>query len=166
MLIDTGATKCFIDDEFCRDLGVRIDTCDAVPLCLANGAKATSLGACNIHVTIGSLDMIIRCQVLHMAPTHDMILGDPWCRAYKADLDFGLQRCRVTNPADKSTHSLQLHGTSDDHPQATPTNVICNLVALKDFTKGLDGHTPVWGVRLHGLMPDDDNDFADLPDLG
>ena len=112
ILLDTGASHCFIDQSFAEQNGFALHpTCTKVQL--ADGSEASSLLKCHVKLNISRHISEVSCYVLDMQQQYDIILGEDWLGKYKANLDYGSKTCSVfknstkflLRPLKEQTHS-------------------------------------------------------------
>jgi hypothetical protein len=96
ILIDSGATNSFVNLRFVQQHKLRLSTSAMPPVEMANGAPEAPAGT--LHQTI-TLQPGARAHcaltAIPLSDAFDVILGDDWCRAHKATLDYGNNSIRV-----------------------------------------------------------------------
>ncbi len=80
VLVDTGASNCYISGQLVQKLGLRI-TPSVRTLTLANGSQATATGSCRFVIQIGAYSATVHAYVLRLNTSFDVILGEDWCKA-------------------------------------------------------------------------------------
>ena len=105
ILVDSGASHCFIDAEFAQTHGFAHRPSKSL-VTLADGQQASTTTKCNVRIRVRVRVTHVRiriqghvseidCFVLDMAQQFDVILGDTWLRKSKAILDFESQTCSL-----------------------------------------------------------------------
>ena len=106
VLIDTGATHCFIDKAFAERLGLRVVPQIGQVAC-GGDMQATTSGFAEFPLKMQSFHGIVQCYVLEM-PSHgfDIILGESWLTPHEAVLDYGSRTVTYCQAGkSKSLHS-------------------------------------------------------------
>ena len=94
ILVDSGASHCFIDAEFAQTHGFAHRPSKSL-VTLADGQQASTTTKCNVRIRIQGHVSEIDCFVLDMAQQFDVMFGDMWLRKSKAILDFESQTCSL-----------------------------------------------------------------------
>ncbi len=85
VLVDTGASSCYISGQLVQKLGLRI-TPSVRRLTLANGNQATATGSCRFVIQIGAYSATVHAYVLRLNTSFDVILEEDWCKANGVDM--------------------------------------------------------------------------------
>ncbi len=84
-LVDTGATHCYISEDFFRKTNLPLRD-QQTWLTLANGAKAVSKGKSVIPIDIQAYQGAVESYILPMSEQFDIILGEDWCEQSKCEI--------------------------------------------------------------------------------
>eukprot|EP00983_Pelagomonas_calceolata_P008572 280332-Pelagomonas_calceolata.AAC.1 len=96
ILIDSGASRCFVDSTFAMHHGfARHPTKTSVKL--ADGTSASASMLTNVRVKFQGHISGISCFVLDMQQQYDVILGETWLQKTNAFLDYETKSCIVGN---------------------------------------------------------------------
>ena len=94
ILLDTGASHCFIDQSFAEQNGLALHP-TRTKVQLADGSEASSLLKCHVKVHLSRHISEVSCYVLDMQQQYDLILGEDWLNKHRANLDYGSKTCSV-----------------------------------------------------------------------
>ena len=103
VFIDGGANTQYIGADTCRAMNAKIRVLDEQPgtVQVGDGHEAKVIGTCRVPVQIGAYKGMVTALVLDkFAKDFDLILGESWLKAYKAQLNYGAygaMRLRVAN---------------------------------------------------------------------
>ena len=97
VLIDSGATQCFVSQEAASKAGVRVDNSrGSIEVEVANGEVIRSAGMAKARLCLQGYCGTISAEVLpNFIPGIDVILGDSWLREQKANLCYDTTTCTV-----------------------------------------------------------------------
>ena len=120
-LLDTGATGSFIDAEFVKRNGLRVQPYHT-NVEVADGSIVSPLGMVQVQLRLGKIIEKTRLVVMNLAPGFEVILGSPWLKAHSAQLDLVSSSCVLKSGSvafklggerieDRSRPSLLLSGT-------------------------------------------------------
>lgn len=129
VLIDTGATHCFVDKAFAERLGLRVVP-EIGQVACGGDMQATTTGFAAFPLKMQSFHGIVKCYVIEM-PQHgfDIILGETWLTPRQAVLDYG-SRTVTYSQAGKSK-SLQ-SGPRDTATDAC-ADISLSLMSAKEL---------------------------------
>lgn len=131
ILVDSGATHCFMDSTFAQSIGVRHKPADSI-IQLANSTEVPATTQCTAIVRIQGHKASVTCYIIDMQQQFDLILGDTWLRKEKAHLDYNLLTCTVHKKG------LALTLFPDKQEQSAPPSVhalLLNNVTLRRHLK-------------------------------
>jgi hypothetical protein len=103
VLVDNGANTQYIGLAQCKKMGAVIMQLKEQPkhVQVGDGRFANVVGACRVHVAIGAYRGFVTALVLdQFSSEFDLVLGESWLKAYKAQLNYGAYsalRLRVAN---------------------------------------------------------------------
>jgi len=103
IFIDGGANTQYIGADTCRAMNATIRTLDEQPgtVQVGDGREAEIIGTCRVPVQIGAYKGCVTALVLNkFSSDFDLVLGESWLKAYKAQLNYGAysaMRLRVAN---------------------------------------------------------------------
>ena len=103
VFIDGGANTQYIGADTCRAIGAKIRVLDEQPgtVQVGDGHEAKVVGTCRVPVQIGAYKGMVTALVLDkFSKDFDLVLGESWLKAYKAQLNYGAygaMRLRVAN---------------------------------------------------------------------
>jgi RNase H-like domain found in reverse transcriptase/Reverse transcriptase (RNA-dependent DNA polymerase)/Integrase zinc binding domain/Chromo (CHRromatin Organisation MOdifier) domain len=103
ILIDNGANTQYVGIQTCKRMGGVITQLKEQPrsVQVGDGRYASVVGACRIPVAIGAYRGFVTALVLdQFSSEFDLVLGESWLKAYKAQLNYGAysaMRLRVAN---------------------------------------------------------------------
>jgi len=105
ILVDNGANTQYVGAATCKRMGGVIVQLKEQPkqVQVGDGRFANVIGACRIPVSIGAYRGFVTALVLdQFSSEFDLVLGESWLKAYKAQLNYGAYsalRLRVANRA-------------------------------------------------------------------
>jgi len=154
-LVDTGATHCYISEDFFRKTNLPLQD-QQTWLTLANGAKAVSKGKSMIQIDIQAYHGAVECYVLPMSEQFDIILGEDWCEQSKCEISY-------------KTYSLTCNdSTGHRHrllTQNTDTSVLCPIVSAIHLEESLQQDDLLYLVHVtEGHRHDNAVQSEQLPD--
>ena len=103
ILIDNGANTQYIGADTCKKMGGTVTQLAEQPrsVQVGDGRFAEVIGACRVPVTVGAYKGFVTALVLDkFSAEFDLVLGESWLKAYKAQLNYGAYsalRLRVAN---------------------------------------------------------------------
>ena len=103
IFIDSGANTQYIGADTCRAMDATIRELDDQPrtVQVGDGHEAEVIGTCRVPVQIGAYKGCVTALVLEkFSKDFDLVLGESWLKAYKAQLNYGAysaMRLRVAN---------------------------------------------------------------------
>jgi hypothetical protein len=165
IFIDGGANTQYVGLETCKRMGGVIVQLKDQPKAVqvGDGRHATVVGACRIPVSIGAYRGFVTALVLdQFSKDFDLVLGESWLKAYKAQLNYGAygaMRLRVANRSivirvgQRGRKTAALNSLiTDDYRQAvrsgtTPADLITTPAQLKKSLKRNNGKYFMINVR-------------------
>jgi hypothetical protein len=106
VLIDTGASECFLNDKFCKQIGLKTQACRPVSVTLGDGSSLTTETACRVSPRIQGISTQATCLVIPMPINVDMILGRDWMIEHSVVLDLATNTCVIKKGA--RTYNLRM----------------------------------------------------------
>jgi len=103
VLIDNGANTQYIGLDVCKRMGAVVTEIPHQPkqVQVGDGRFAKVVGACRVPVAVGAYKGFVTALVLdQFSDEFDLVLGESWLRAYKAQLNYGAYsalKLRVAN---------------------------------------------------------------------
>lgn len=94
ILVDSGASRCFIHSKFAQAVGLTCRTAQRSVI-LADGSKVPAKAECDVPVRIDGHRCIVTAYVIDLATEFDLILGDTWLSAHDAVLSYRHRLCHV-----------------------------------------------------------------------
>lgn len=78
VLIDSGASQCFVSERLARDLGMRVEPTPQFGVCFGDGHKSVSQGLCKgLVVELGTVTVEVDGYLFKLGGV-DLILGVSW----------------------------------------------------------------------------------------
>ena len=106
VLIDTGASECFLNDKFCKQIGLKTQACRPVSVTLGDGRSLSTETACRTSLCIQGISTEANCLVIPMPINVDMILGRDWMIKHNVVLDLATNTCVIQKG--KRTYNLRM----------------------------------------------------------
>ena len=128
-LVDTGATHCFMDSTFAAQIGISQRPV-STSVQLANNTVEHASSQCTPTIHIQGHRTRVSCFIIDMQQQFDIILGDTWLSAVKANIDYASDTCTVQ----KKGQRYKLHPVLKTTPSAAPSSVhsmLLNHIAVK-----------------------------------
>jgi transposase InsO family protein len=103
LFVDGGANTQYIGLSTCKRMGAVITSIPRQPkqVQVGDGRLANIVGACRVPVSVGAYRGFVTALVLdQFSDEFDLVLGESWLRAYKAQLNYGAYsalKLRVAN---------------------------------------------------------------------
>jgi hypothetical protein len=97
ILLDSGATGCFVTSTFVQAANIKVDKSPRVcEIEVANGERILSAGLATARLSLdGYYGTVVAMVLPNAMPGTDVILGDDWLRANKAHLNYTTGLCTV-----------------------------------------------------------------------
>jgi len=97
VLLDTGATGCFVSQSFVQKIGLHVDQpTKAVEVEVASGDRIKAAGTCRMHLRLQGTKSILNAEVLpKFIPDVDIVLGESWLKEHRAKICFDTNTCVV-----------------------------------------------------------------------
>ena len=95
VMMDTGASDCFISEQFCAQVGLKTVDSAHTEVTLGDGRKLMARRTCNPHIAMKGLSATAHCLVIPMPPGLDIILGRNWQQEHRVVLDLEANTCQV-----------------------------------------------------------------------
>jgi hypothetical protein len=130
ILIDSGATHCFIDQTFVEVNGIKQSPFDSEVI-VADGSTLTSTTQARVNLKIQGYKALVTCIVMNMqGQPFEVILGDTWSQAADAVVAFKAKTCAVRKGTQRHVlHAMALDKSPDQPSHATP--ILLNTVRIK-----------------------------------
>jgi hypothetical protein len=130
ILIDSGATHCFIDQTFVEVNGIKQSPFDSEVI-VADGSTLTSTTQARVYLEIQGYKVLVTCIVMNMqGQPFGVILGDTWSQAADAVVAFKAKTCVVRKGTQRHVlHAMALDKSPDQPSHATP--LLLNAVRIK-----------------------------------
>jgi len=128
-LVDTGATHCFMDSTFAAQIGIS-QKAVSTSVQLANNTVEHASSQCTPYINIQGHRARVTCFIIDMQQQFDIILGDTWLSAVKANIDYASNTCTVQKKGQK----FKLHPEIEAIPSAIPSTIhsmLLNHIAVK-----------------------------------
>ena len=95
ILLDSGASDCFVDEQFAKRVGIHARLTKNETLTLGDGHTSCVTGMVKLHLSLGAFHGSHKFFVTRLGNGVDVVLGDDWLRTRKAILDYGKGTCIV-----------------------------------------------------------------------
>ncbi len=130
-LVDTGATHCFMDSTFAKEIGISVQLVDTA-VQMANNSVEHATSQCTPHIKIQGHGTRVTCFIIDMQQQFDIILGGTWLTAVGTNIDFASNTCTVKKKGQQ--HRLHPDSKSADQPVTHPANIhslLLNHISVK-----------------------------------
>ncbi len=93
--MDSMAENNFVSAKWVKRAQLHVTPCVKV-VTLGDGSNVSADGTCTVTLTVdGSCLGSVKCLVMSLDDSYDVLLGNPWLRSKHAVLDFGTGACTL-----------------------------------------------------------------------
>ena len=92
ILLDSGAQQMYVSRAYCEQRGISIDACTTVSVQMGDGSVVRSIGTALIRVHLQRYKALLRCHVVDLATSLDLVLGNDWMVTHQCHLHMAEQR--------------------------------------------------------------------------
>jgi hypothetical protein len=163
ILLDTGADATlpvpYISAQFCVFHHIKVDKCrtaDSVQG-ITNSNPESVVGTAHVRMTIGSFTQYVRCTVIALTETFDVILSDKWLKSVKARIDYGPTE-RVVIKSGQKKHvlipiTLNRQRVYAKHSSMSAPKILSYLATKRAIRKGSETTLLLVRENSHSSVP-------------
>ena len=170
ILLDTGASTCFMSQHFANQLGLQPNTDDEEAnelVQMPDGNTGKVIGSVQVKLKLGNLNEQCKCLVIQLL-YYDVVLGQDWLKAHKAVIDVDANCCTLLNKHGAQVVVHDLWSKAHPEPGGNKLNVIRAKQARKAIRSGarafmviVQSATQHNAHRLHAMHSVTDAEQAD-----
>lgn len=116
ILLDSGATHCFIDKAYLQRHGFAVVPQKGTVAC-GGETHATTTGFTKVKLSIQSFHGVLQCYAIDLPSGIDIILGETWLQPHKAELHYGNKTVTLTHAGTEHTLYCTAKGTTPEMSQ-------------------------------------------------